>query len=74
VSVPQTGERARAAGPGERSVPGFLGYANIWASTVSVPQTGERAWAVGLGERSVPGFLGYANIWASTVSGLSQRN
>jgi hypothetical protein len=35
VSVPQTGERARAVGPGERSVRGFLGHANIWASAVS---------------------------------------
>ena len=64
MSVPQTGERAWAAGPGERSVGVPLGHANTGASTVSVPQTGERAWAsvsqagerawaAGPGERSV---------------------
>ena len=53
MSVPQTGERAWAAGPGEQSVGVPLGYANTGASTVSVPQTGERAWAAGPGERSV---------------------
>ena len=49
MSVPQTGERAWAAGRGERSVGVFLGHANVPASTVSVPETGERAWAAGPG-------------------------
>ncbi len=53
VSVSQTGERAWAAGPGERSVGVSVGHANVPASPVSVPQTGERAWAAGPGERSV---------------------
>jgi hypothetical protein len=37
VSVPQTGERARAAGPGERSVRVSLGQVNVPANTVRVP-------------------------------------
>ena len=36
MSVSQTGERAWAAGPGERSVRGSLGHANAMASTVSL--------------------------------------
>jgi len=68
VSVPQTGERAWAAGPGERSVEVFPGAGEHLASTVSVPQTGERAWAAGPGERSVRVSVGRANAPASTVS------
>ena len=68
MSVSQTGERAWAAGLGERSVRVSLGHANVPASTVSVSQTGERAWAAGLGERSVRVSVGHANVPASTVS------
>ncbi len=68
MSVPQTGERAWAAGPGERSVGVCLGHASTGASTVSVPQTGERAWAAGPGERSVGVCLGHASTGNSTVS------
>ena len=39
MSVPQTGERAWAAGPGERSVRVCLGQANVPASTVTVSQS-----------------------------------
>ena len=38
MSVPQTGERAWAAGPGERSVGVSLGHANTGASTESMPR------------------------------------
>jgi lipopolysaccharide/colanic/teichoic acid biosynthesis glycosyltransferase len=68
VSVPQTGERAWAAGLGERSVRVSVGQANPLASTVSVPQTGERAWAAGLGERSARVSPGHVNAPASRVS------
>ena len=62
MSVPQTGERALAAGPGERSVGVCVGDANVLASRVSVPQTGERALAAGPGERSVGVCVGDANV------------
>ncbi len=68
MSVPQTGERALAAGPGERSVGVCVGDANVLASRVSVPQTGERALAAGPGERSVGVCVGDANVLASRVS------
>ena len=61
MSEPRTGERAWAAGPGERSVRFSLGPANAPASTVSEPQTGERAWAAGPGKGSVRFSLGPAN-------------
>ncbi len=55
MSVPQTGERARAGGPGERSVRVSLGDANVPASTVSVslgrPET---ALAVSPSARAAP--------------------
>ena len=66
VSVPQTGERAWAVGPGERPVRVSLGHANAPASTVSVPQTGERAWAVGPGERPVSVSPGAVRVPGNT--------